>query len=79
MSLKPKHPAFKPEQKHQRSSEVNQQIAGSVRPQLPRDGSANGQNHVRDRMPAGFISTWAFGTGDQTKYSTTSGGGKKVY
>ncbi len=79
MSLSPKYPAFNPKEKHQRSHEDNQQIANSVRPQLPRDGSANGQNHVRDRMPAGFISTWAFGTGDQTKYSTTSGGGKKVY
>ena len=79
MSLKPKHPSFQPEQKHQRSHDVNQQIAKSTRPQLPRDGSANGQNHVRDRMPAGYISTWAFGTGDQTKYSTTSGGGSKVY
>lgn len=79
MSLSPKYPAFNPKEKHQRSHEDNQQIANSVRPQLPRDGSANGQNHVRDRMPAGFISTWAFGTGDQTKYSTTFGGGKKVY
>ena len=79
MSLSPKYPAFNPKQKHQRPHEDNQQIAGSVRPQLPRDGSANGQNHVRDRMPSGYISTWAFGTGDQTKYSTTSGGGKKVY
>ena len=79
MSLSPKYPAFNPKEKHQRSHEDNQQIAKSIRPQLPRDGSANGQNHVRDRMPAGFISTWAFGTGDQTKYSTTFGGGKKVY
>jgi hypothetical protein len=64
---------------HKRPSELNQQIAKSVRPQLPRDGSKGGQNHVRDRMPAGFISVWDFGNGDQTKYSNTTGGGKKVY
>jgi hypothetical protein len=79
MTFKPKNPAYQPSQKHQRPHEYNQQIAKSTRPQLPRDGSADGQNHVRDRMPAGYISTWAFGTGDQTKYSTTSGGGGKVY
>ena len=79
MSLKPKHPAYDPKHKHQRHADVNQQIAKSTRPQLPRDGSKEGQNHVRDCMPAGYISTWAFGTGDQTKYSSTSGGGKKVY
>ena len=64
---------------HKRPSEVNQQVAKSVRPQLPRDGSKDGQNHVRDRMPAGYISVWDFGNGDQTKYSNTTGGGKKVY
>ena len=69
---------MKPEKKHQRPHEYNQQIAKSTRPQLPRDGSANGQNHVA-KMPAGFISTWDFGSGNQTKYSPTSGGGKKVY
>jgi len=79
MSLKPKNPAYQPSQKHQRPHEDNQQIAGSVRPQLPRDGSMHGQNNVANRMPSGYISTWAFGTGDQTKYSTTSGGGSKVY
>ena len=66
-------------QKHKRPSEVNQQIAKSVRPQLPRDGSAGGQNHIASKMPAGYISTWDFGNGDQTKYSATTGGGKKVY
>jgi hypothetical protein len=79
VSLKPKHPAYQPEQRHQRPHEANQQIARSVRPQLPRDGSANGQNNVRDRMPAGFVAVWDFGNGDQTKYSPTWGGGKKVY
>ena len=68
-----------PEKKHQRPSHVNQQIAKSVRPQLPRDGSAGGQNAIRDKMPAGFISVWDFGNGSQTKYSPTHGDGKKVY
>ena len=79
MSLKPKHPAYNPEQQHKRSSVLNQQVAGAVRPQLPRDGSADGQNNVRKKMPAGFVSVWDFGNGDQTKYSPTTGGGKKVY
>jgi len=79
MSLKPKHPAFNPDQRHQRPHEYNQQIAGATRPQLPRDGSANGQNNVRSKMPAGFISVWDYGNGEQTKFSKTSGGGGKVY
>ena len=65
--------------KHKRPGQVNQQIAQATRPQLPRDGSANGQNHIRDKMPAGYISTWDFGNGDQTKESPVTGGGKKVY
>ena len=68
-----------PGKRHRRPSEVNQQIAKSVRPQLPRDGSANGQNHINGKMPAGFISTWAFGTGDQTKESPAKSVGHKIY
>ena len=68
-----------PDKKHQRPSHVNQQIAKSVRPQLPRDGSAGGQNAIRDKMPAGFLAVWDFGNGEQTKRSPTSGGGGKVY
>ena len=68
-----------PEKKHQRPHEYNQQIAKSIRPQLPRDGSRDGQNAITNKMPAGYISTWDFGSGSQTKYSPTSGGGKKVY
>ena len=79
MSLKPKHPAYQPDARHQRPHEDNQQIAKSVRPQLPRDGSMHGQNNVAKKMPAGFISVWDFGNGEQTKYSKTSGGGGKVY
>jgi hypothetical protein len=62
---------------HKRPSDVNQQVAKSVRPQLPRDGSRDGQNNA-DRMPAGYISVWDFGNGEQTKRSPTTGGGKKV-
>lgn len=69
---------MKPEKKHQRPHEYNQQIAKSVRPQLPRDGSAGGQNNTA-KMPAGYISVWDFGSGNQTKFAPTSGGGKKVY
>jgi len=62
---------------HKRHTDLNQQVAKSVRPQLPRDGSKDGQNNA-DRMPAGFISVWDFGNGEQTKRSPTTGGGKKV-
>jgi len=79
MSLKPKHPAYQPDARHQRPHEDNQQIAKSTRPQLPRDGSMHGQNNVRKAMPAGFISVWDYGNGEQTKFSKTSGGGGKVY
>jgi hypothetical protein len=68
-----------PGKKHQRPHELNQQIAKSIRPQLPRDGSKDGQNNVESKMPAGYIAVWDFGNGSQTKYSPTSGGGKKVY
>jgi hypothetical protein len=63
---------------HKRNSDLNQQVAKSVRAQLPRDGSRDGQNNT-DRMPAGYISVWDFGNGSQTKRSPSSGGGKKVY
>jgi hypothetical protein len=69
---------MKPGMKHQRPHEDNQQVARSVRPQLPRDGTANGQNHV-EKMPAGYISVWDFGNGSQTKYSPTSVKERKVY
>jgi len=62
---------------HKRPDFMNQQVAKSVRPQLPRDGSKDGQNNA-DRMPAGYISVWDFGNGSQTKRSPTTGGGKKV-
>jgi len=65
--------------KHKRPTELNQQTAKSVRTQLPRDGSKNGQNEVKTKMPAGYISVWDFGNGKQTKRSPSTGGGKKVY
>ena len=64
---------------HKRPSDMNQQVAKSIRPQLPRDGSKDGQNNVKGKMPAGYVSVWDFGNGDQTKRSPTHGGGKKVY
>ena len=63
---------------HKRPSDMNQQVAKSTLPQLPRDGSRDGQNNA-DRMPAGYISVWDFGNGSQTKRSPSTGGGKKVY
>jgi hypothetical protein len=64
--------------KHRRPSDVNQQVAKSVRPQLPRDGSKDGQNCLHGKMPAGYISTWDFSGSYDTKRSPTSGGGKGV-
>ena len=64
---------------HKRPSDMNQQVAKSIRPQLPRDGSKDGQNNVRGKMPAGYVSVWDFGNGEQTKRSPTRGDGKKVY
>jgi len=67
--------------KHQRPHEANQQIAKSVRPQLPRDGSAGMEVWQPGEMPkGGFRSTFPMdGKTFQTKLSPTSGGGKKVY
>jgi len=58
---------------HKRPSEVNQQIAKSVRPQLPRDGSRDGKNtHTSGELPAGFIAVWNFGGQTDTKKSPTT-------
>jgi len=67
--------------KHQRPHEANQQIAKSVRPQLPRDGSAGMEAWQPGEMPkGGFRSTFPMDDKPfQTKLSPTSGGGKKVY
>ena len=70
---------MRPEKTHQRPSVVNQQIAKSIRLQLPRDGTADGQNRMNGKMPAGYISTWDYGNGEQTKLSPTRAVGHKVY
>jgi hypothetical protein len=58
---------------HKRPSEVNQQIAKSVRPQLPRDGSRDGKNtHSSGELPAGFVSVWNFGGQRNTNWSPTT-------
>ena len=72
MSLRPKVPNSLGGKPHKRPGEVNQQVAKSTRPQLPRDGSRDGQNEINGKMPAGYISVWDFGNGKQTKLSPTS-------
>ena len=71
---------------HQREHASNQQIAKSVRPQLPRDGSPGLTRWSPGQLPPGFRSVIDM-SGDKfpttgplnTKLSPTSGGGKKVY
>lgn len=67
--------------KHQRHHESNQQIAKSVRPQLPRDGSAGMEKwHLGEMPKGGFMAVIPMDDKPyQTKMSPTSGGGKKVY
>jgi len=73
MSLKPKATGSSGSTPHKRSSENNQQIAKSVRPQLPRDGSADGLNTtLTGKMPAGYTSVWNFGDNRNTKDSATT-------
>ena len=58
---------------NQRPPQVNQQIAKSVRPQLPRDGSRGGTNyHTNGKLPAGFTAVWNFGGVSDTKNSATT-------
>jgi len=67
---------------HQRPHDLNQQVAKSVRPQLPRDGSRDMQRWEPGQLPkGGYRSVFDFsGTPEyDTKHSPTSGGGKKVY
>jgi hypothetical protein len=66
----------------QRDSELNQQIAKSVRPQLPRDGSRDMTRWQPGTLPkGGFRSVFDFSDTPtyNTKKSPTSGGGGKVY
>ena len=66
---------------HQRPHDINQQIAKSTRPQLPRDGSKDMQRWEPGQLPkGGYRSTFDFSEGSyNTKQSPTSGGGCKVY
>ena len=58
---------------NQRPPQINQQVAKSVRPQLPRDGSAGGSNHhTNGKLPAGFVSVWNFDGNRNTKDSATT-------
>ena len=66
----------------QRDHTLNHQVAKSVRPQLPRDGTADMTRWQPGELPkGGFRSVFDFsGTPTyNTKKSTTSGGGGKVY
>ena len=58
----------------QRPNFLNQQIAKSVRPQLPRDGSAGGVNHhINGGLPpGGFTAVWNFDGNRNTKDSSTT-------
>ena len=67
---------------HQRPHDVNQQIAKSTRPQLPRDGSRDMQRWEPGQLPkGGYRSVFDF-SGEplyDTKHSPTQAPGKKVY
>ena len=76
------HPKTKSLRPHQRDHSLNQQVAKSTRPQLPRDGSMGMQRWEPGQLPVGgFRSVFDFSEKSpyDTKHSPTSGGGKKVY
>ena len=84
MSLKPKTTGSTGGQPHKRPTEYNQQIAKSVRPQLPRDGSVGGINTtLAGKMPSGFMSVFNFDGNNNTKDSKTTkpgnAGKKSIY
>lgn len=58
----------------QRPNYLNQQVAKSVRPQLPRDGSVGGVNyHIPGGMPpSGYTAVWDFSGNRDTKKSPTT-------
>lgn len=68
---------------NQRPALVNQQIAKSTRPQLPRDGSANGINtHINGKLPPGFVGVWDFsgrGTKDASTVKPGNAGKKSIF
>ena len=66
----------------QRPHDINQQIAKSTRPQLPRDGSKDMERWEPGQLPkGGYRSVFDFSDTPtyDTKNSCTDGGGKKVY
>jgi len=68
--------------KFKRSQEDNQQVAQAVRPQLPRDKSANGRPiFTSGELPkGGYQSMWGFGNDPtNTKDSPTTKPGRKIY
>jgi hypothetical protein len=68
--------------KFKRSQDDNQQIAQAVRPQLPRDKSANGRPIFSSgELPkGGYQSMWGFGADPtNTKDSPTTKPGRKIY
>jgi len=79
MASYPKEPSNRPQQ---RDHDLNQQVAKSVRPQLPRDVSSGMQRWQPGQLPkGGFRPVFDFsGTPSyDTKQSPTEGGGCKVY
>ena len=84
MSLKPKVTGSSHNTPYKRPSDVNQQIAKSVRPQLPRDGSINGLNTtLNGKMPSGYMAVFNFAGNTNTKDSATTkpgnAGKKSIY
>jgi len=84
MSLKPKNEGSSHNNPYKRPSDVNQQIAKSVRPQLPRDGSMGGINTtLTGKIPSGFMSVFNFDGNNNTKDSKTTkpgnAGKKSIY
>ena len=84
MSLKPKNQGSSHNTPYKRPDDVNQQVAKSTRPQLPRDGSIGGLNTtLTGKMPAGYTSVWNFDGNRNTKDSATTkpgnAGGKDIF
>ena len=84
MSLKPKVTGSSHNTPYKRPGDVNQQIAKSVRPQLPRDGSMNGMNTtLNGKMPSGYMAVFNFAGNTNTKDSATTkpgnAGKKSIY
>ena len=72
---------------HQRDHDKNQQTSTAVRPPLPRDATGGMQRWQPGQLPMGGYRSVIDMSGDKfpttgplnTKMSSTSGGGKKVY